>query len=213
MSEKQKLLGFYNYTVILTYIGMLCGFAGILCILDGNDIHALLCLLLAGFCDMFDGAVASTMERSGAEKCFGIQIDSLSDLVCFGVLPALFAFSLDTASMTVRFAAGLYLLCTLIRLAYFNVDEQERQEISSGPREYYYGLPVTAAALFLPFIYSAGSVSRFPASMLTALLLFFMSVLFLVPFRLKKPDRTGKIGVLFLGTAELVLLVLTKAGV
>ena len=84
------MLGIYNYTVILTYLGMLSGFAGILFLLNGNVRGALICLMISGVCDMFDGKVASTKkDRTRSEKRFGIQIDSLSDLICFGVLPAL----------------------------------------------------------------------------------------------------------------------------
>ena len=49
--------------------------------------------MIAGLCDMFDGKIASTMERTRQEKRFGVQIDSLSDLICFGVLPALIVYS------------------------------------------------------------------------------------------------------------------------
>ena len=83
------LLGFYNYTVILTYLGMLIAFSGITFAINGDMHNALICLLLAGVCDMFDGKIASTKERTRQEKRFGIQIDSLSDLIAFGVLPAL----------------------------------------------------------------------------------------------------------------------------
>ena len=83
------MLGIYNYTVILTYLGMLSGFAGILFAFEGQLWAALGCLMFSGVCDMFDGKVASTKkERTRSEKRFGIQIDSLSDLVCFGVLPS-----------------------------------------------------------------------------------------------------------------------------
>ena len=94
MNQKQKLLGYYNYTVILTYIGMITGFAGIINAFGGNIFGSLICLMAAGFCDMFDGAVASTMSLTSREKSFGIQIDSLSDLICFGVLPAVIVYNL-----------------------------------------------------------------------------------------------------------------------
>ena len=94
MEETKKLVGFYNYTVVLTYFGMLMGFTGITLLPEGRVWEALLCLLLAGVCDMFDGAIAATRERSRHEKSFGIQIDSLSDLICSGVLPALMVYEL-----------------------------------------------------------------------------------------------------------------------
>ena len=83
------MLGFYNYTVILTYLGAASGIYGIItCLSRQSPRIGVLCLMLSGLCDMFDGTVARTRQRSDDEKRFGIQIDSLSDLICFGVLPA-----------------------------------------------------------------------------------------------------------------------------
>ena len=89
---KKGLLGYYNYTVVLTYVGMLTAFMGILQVLNRNFSAAVVCLLVSGVCDMFDGKVAATKVRDHNEKCFGIQIDSLSDLVSFGIFPALFVY-------------------------------------------------------------------------------------------------------------------------
>ena len=50
--------------------------------------------MLAGVCDMFDGKIARTMKRTKQEKRFGIQIDSLSDFLCFGVLPAMIGYNI-----------------------------------------------------------------------------------------------------------------------
>ena len=135
MDRKHKLIGFYNYTVILTYVGVLLGFAGVLFAMNSRVMEAVVCLMLAGFCDMFDGTVASTRPRTEPEKNFGIQIDSLSDLICFGVLPAAITCAWGRRSIPVLAVSGLYLLCGLIRLAYFNVDEIERQKHSEEPRE------------------------------------------------------------------------------
>ena len=87
------MIGFYNYTVVLTYAGFACGCCGIYYALSGHPGIGIILLLLAGFCDMFDGKVARTRERTDAEKQFGIQIDSLSDLVCFGLLPAVIGYA------------------------------------------------------------------------------------------------------------------------
>ena len=116
------MLGIYNYTVILTYLGMLSGFSGILFVLGGNIWAAIVCLLISGVCDVFDGKVASTKkDRTRSEKRFGIQIDSLSDLICFGVLPSVIVYALG-GSWLRAVACGAYVLAALIRLAWFNVD-------------------------------------------------------------------------------------------
>ena len=200
------MLGFYNYTVVLTYVGMLTGFAGILFAAGGQVSPALLCLLGAGFCDMFDGKIASTRPRTQQEKRFGIQIDSLSDLVCFGVLPAVIVWCAAGASPLSLCVGGGYALCALIRLAWFNVDEEERQAAEPGSRTLYYGLPVTGSALILPGVLALavrlGRAMAMPG--LAALCL--MAVGFLTPFPLKKPQAAGKAALLLCGGAVLLLV-------
>ena len=83
------MIGVYDYTVIATYLSLLLGLAGIYSAAQNAPLAAMLYLMLAGLLDAFDGRIARTKaNRTDAEKRFGIQIDSLNDLVCFGVLPA-----------------------------------------------------------------------------------------------------------------------------
>ena len=84
------MIGFYDYTVILTYLSVLSAGAGIIVSLTGagHPYIGTMFLMLCGLCDTFDGKVArSKQNRTEKEKDFGVQIDSLSDLVAFGVLP------------------------------------------------------------------------------------------------------------------------------
>lgn len=206
MEERKKLCGYYNYTVILTYLGMLVGFDGILFVMEGKYKEAVICLMISGICDMFDGAVAATKQRDAREKRFGVQIDSLSDLICFGVLPALLTYTIGGKTYMTFLISALYVLCALIRLAYFNVMEEERQETEGGRRLWYLGLPVTAAALILPACFVLGEQWNYgrilPASLAV------MAILFVLPFRIKKPYLAGKIGILLTGLVEFVILVL-----
>lgn len=155
------MIGFYNYIVILTYIGTFFGFLCITYIWSDNLKASLIALMIAGFCDMFDGKVASTMKRTKNEKRFGVQIDSLSDLICFGVLPSLIGYYCSDKTFLHISISSAYLLCALIRLAWFNVDEENRQEKESGNREIYLGLPVTLAAYFYSYrFYIALSIKK-----------------------------------------------------
>ena len=202
------MIGYYNYTVILTYIRTLFGFAGITYIGNSNLRMALLCLMFAGFCDMFDGKIASTMKRTKQEKRFGIQIDSLSDLICFGVLPALIVFQCSDKKVLPVFISGLYLLCALIRLAWFNVDEEERQDEQTGGRETYLGLPVTTSALLLPLFIGTAQLLSLPVGALSPWLLCGIAIAFIAPFHLKKPKALGKIIMLLLGAAALAVVII-----
>ena len=83
------LIGFYDYTVILTYLSLFSAVIGMDQAWRGEFTHAIICLFLCGFCDAFDGTVARTKKgRTDDEKTFGIQLDSLCDVIAFGVFPA-----------------------------------------------------------------------------------------------------------------------------
>ena len=164
------MLGFYNYTVWLTYGSLVSAVIGIFVSLAGHGhpyIGAIF-LLISGLCDAFDGMIARTKtDRTEQEKQYGIQIDSLSDLVAFGVLPACIGAGLYKASMIfdppqdpclvarVPYPVYvgifvIYVLAALIRLAYFNVQAEAGCAAGEKVQKVYYGLPVTSSALIFP---------------------------------------------------------------
>lgn len=150
------MIGFYDYTVILTYMSLLSAVCGMAFSLTDHPIIATICLLFCGCCDMFDGKVARMKKnRTEEEKSFGIQIDSLCDIVAFGVLPAVILLKLCAGSWYAWVIAPLYVLAGLIRLAYFNVTEELRQKETDACRKTYSGLPITASALIFPIFYCA----------------------------------------------------------
>ena len=90
------MIGFYDYTVILTYISFASSISGIFLATRGHFNWATFCLAFSGLCDMFDGKNCSdeVKNRTEDEKRFGIQIDSLCDVVCFGVFPIVLCYEL-----------------------------------------------------------------------------------------------------------------------
>ena len=202
------MIGYYNYTVILTYIGTVSGFMGITFILQNELKLALLCLIFAGLCDMFDGKIASTMTRTKEEKSFGIQIDSLSDLICFGVLPSLIIYHCSTQHNIYKVVSAIFVLCALIRLAWFNVDEEIRQSQESGSRQTYLGLPVTTSALIIPFIVGLGCISKLDLVNVYPWVLLVVGAAFLTPFKTKKPHLLGKIIMMLLGAGSLAVVLI-----
>ena len=214
------MLGFYNYTVVLTYISLLISSVGVYLAAAGQPFYALCCLLASGICDMFDGKIARTRKKStDEEKRFGIQIDSLCDVICFGVLPAAIGVSLAAAASaplkyTVWAISGLYILCALIRLAYFNVTEETRQSTEGGRRTHYQGVPVTTSAVVFPLVFA---VSEILASMggfwshiapwLYPLFLLITAVSFITPAKVRKPDGARLVVLSVIGLLELALMV------
>jgi CDP-diacylglycerol--serine O-phosphatidyltransferase len=206
------MIGFYNYSVILTYVGLASSIVGITEIFEGNYKWALLCLIISGTCDMFDGKIARAMKnRSDEAKVFGIQIDSLCDLICFGVLPGLFGYYTCTNRYLGTIAAFLFVLAAVIRLGYFNVKEMARQQQTTEHRKYYQGLPVTTISMLLPTAYIIRQLigtDKIPGSYY-AIVLLIVSFLFVKDFKVKKPGNFGCVIMTIYGIAILagVLLV------
>ena len=123
------MIGYYSYTVILTYLSLIFAMAGIHLSFNGMYQWAFICLIMCGICDTFDGMVArSKKNRTDEEKRFGIQIDSLCDLVAFGVFPAILGYNVGLSSIGWLAIEIFYVLAAVIRLAYFNVKEETRQK-------------------------------------------------------------------------------------
>lgn len=204
------MIGYYNYTVILTYMSLVSSVLGMFFAMGiKGDIHpkyAIICLMISGLCDMFDGKVARTKKnRSENEKKFGIQIDSLCDAVCFGVLPSIIGYSVGMNSWCDVPVLVMFPLCAVIRLAYFNVVEEERQKQTSEVRKTYEGLPVTSVALIIPLLYSfhrdIGS-KWFPT--IYGFTLFIIAIAFITRFKIKKPTMKTMLTFIGIGFIELV---------
>ena len=185
-----RFIGFYDYTVILTYLSIASAMVGMVFAHKGIFGAAMLCLFLSGFCDAFDGTVARTKKnRTEDEKAFGIQLDSLCDVVSFGAAPAFACYCMGVDSAVGVVILCAYVICAVIRLAFFNVQEAKRQQVESGCNKYYRGLPVTASSIIFPVFYllrplMPGKVFVAVLNVLCGLVAF----LFVLDFRVKKPD-------------------------
>lgn len=206
-SNKFKLLGFYNYTVILTNLSLISSVFGIYMAIRGHVQTAVYCLMISGFCDMFDGKVARTKERCEAEQRFGIQLDSLSDLVCFGVLPTVIGYAIGMTEKICVVIFFLYVMAAMTRLAYFNVMEEERQSQTPERRKEYTGLPVTSVALIIPLIYILGNFISFKFHLFYGASMLIIALAFVLPFRIKKPGTGAAVVMILLGIGEIIALV------
>lgn len=112
------MLGVYDYTVVLTYVSLMVSVGGMMFAVNGHLHLGVMCLAISGLCDMFDGKIARTKKnRTEVEKRFGIQIDSLSDIVCFGASPAVLCYCFGMRGVIGVAILMFYVLAGLIRLA------------------------------------------------------------------------------------------------
>lgn len=212
---KNPFLGFYHYGVILTYLSVVSAIVGIYFSVGGNKEPmpqiGIICLLISGLCDSFDGTVARTRKnRTKEDKMFGERIDSLSDLIAFGVAPTAIGFGMKINRWFYLPVFALYILCALIRLAYFDVTEEIRMEDPNcGARKSYEGLPVTNAAFIIPTFYLIATMF-IPYSLGYTLIMLcgyiLVSIAFILKFKLPKLSPKGVIKAVSIFTLFLALL-------
>ena len=230
------MIGFYDYTVILTYLSLISGTLGVLVCLTGigHPFIGVFFLMFSGLCDTFDGKVARAKKnRTEREKNYGIQIDSLSDLVAFGVLPPCIGIAMlrvspsltDVPRVRPLFSGGdepvlypifliaiglFYVLAAMIRLAYFNVLELERTRVESGTLKYYLGLPVTSAALVFPSVMLIQFLTRADLTLLYFGIMLITALLFILKLHVPKPQNKGIMIMILVGAVEFILLIIIK---
>ena len=204
-------IGYYGYWVWLTYLSVATSFTGVTFALRGKPDAAVVCLILSGICDMFDGTVARTAKRNDMQKAYGIQIDSLADVMSFGLLPAAIGYCLfDLSGNRSIFAivlttaiCVLYVLCGLMRLAWFNVTEEEMQA-RGEKRTYYVGLPITVASLILSVTYFIiGGLEH--VSCIYTLLLLVLAIAFVAKFHMPKVKLKNVVIIAFVGLGVILV--------
>ena len=201
------MIGFYNASVILTYLGVVSAVFGMSQAFNGNFKIAILCLMISGLTDMYDGTIAKMIKRSEDAKKFGIEIDSLCDLVCFGVYPVVIGYCLGMDQWYARIIYMCYVLGGVIRLAYFNVMEEEDQNRDESGAKIYTGLPVTSAALIFPAVLLVHLLVRADLTFLYFGVMLITGILFVSKIHIKKPQNKGIATMIFFGAVECVVLI------
>jgi CDP-diacylglycerol--serine O-phosphatidyltransferase len=152
-NREDRRRGIYVLPNLVTTAGLFCGFYAIIAAISGNFYQAALSILIAAVLDGLDGRIARLTRTTSA---FGIQYDSLSDLIAFGLAPGVLVFlwALKPFNRFGWMAAFLYVVCGALRLARFNV------QTGIISNKYFVGLPIPASATIVAttilFIYQIG---------------------------------------------------------
>lgn len=140
--RKRKRRSVYLLPNLLTSMSLFAGFYSMVATIDGKFVHASYAIFLSCLCDALDGTVA---RKTGSASRFGVEYDSLADVVAFGVAPAILAYmwALKGYGRFGWLAAFLYVACGALRLARFNV------QVDSVQKKQFLGLPIPMAAMVI----------------------------------------------------------------
>jgi CDP-diacylglycerol---serine O-phosphatidyltransferase len=136
-----------------TLMNLFCGFLSLTQTLEGNFAFAAWLIVLAGFFDLLDGMMA---RLTNGDSLFGVELDSLSDVVSFGVAPAflIYVFGLSEFGTLGVIVASLPAICGAVRLARFNVN------LDGKKSDYFTGLPIPGqAAAIVAIVLNAGNLA------------------------------------------------------
>lgn len=203
------MIGIFDFTSLFTFLGTMCGVFSIYYGFTGKIGYAFLCLLLSGFFDALDGTVGRLKKnRTDFERDYGVQLDSLSDVICFGVAPMFLAFHVADGNIYLQALSILYLLTAISRLAWFNADENIRRSKENGRRKYYTGLPVTPSSIIFPSVYLLKDIlgSIFPYIYVIVLLL--VAGLQLSKIKVPHLEWKGNLVCVMYGILILILLII-----
>jgi CDP-diacylglycerol--serine O-phosphatidyltransferase len=199
--------GVYILPNLFTTGTLFAGFYGIVSSLNGNYLTAAWFILVASIFDALDGKVA---RLTGTTSKFGVEYDSLADLVAFGVAPGLlmYAWALKPFGKLGWLAAFLYVVCGALRLARFNV------QVTTVESKRFVGLPIPAAASMVAacvilFYHLGGSGTIKKASVLV--LIYVLALLMVSSFRyysFKDPELFKRQPFGFLVLAIFIIIVI-----
>ncbi len=198
------MIGKWNKSVILTYIGLSISILGIIIVLLNINIkYAFICFMAAGICDLFDGTVARRCKRTKEEKAFGIELDSLVDVISFIALPLVLLGTITRSIYSLPIFI-IYAIFGIARLAYFNISTPNNNK----PVKYYEGLPVTYAALIFPICFLLSYLIKENIFVIIySIITLIVGVLFVLKIKVPKPRLIASI-ILLLSAIVVTLIYL-----
>lgn len=147
--QSRRILGAFNGACLVSLSGAAAAIATIALASAGRMELALVCLMLAGLADLFDGVVARRLALNEYEREYGTQLDTVIDAIAFVAAPVIIGLHAGLNSLPGLFALGAFALAGIVRLAHFNTLSARGVDQSTHHR----GLPVTYVALFMPFVF------------------------------------------------------------
>ncbi|MBR3153290.1 MAG: CDP-alcohol phosphatidyltransferase family protein [Clostridia bacterium] len=200
----KKIIGFYRSCDFVTMMSTISAIVGMIFAFNGQITAAVSCLILSGICDAFDGVLARRRENTKDETTYGEELDSLSDMMAFGVLPVIILLcdGLNEAWCYPFFV--FYVLCGLIRLAYFNMLAQKKDTDKSM----FIGIPITSITIVYPIFYIIFKIifRTWFSNYVMMGMLFLTGILYVVRIKVKKPDSIMKTVLTILGVVVIVAL-------
>jgi len=197
--------GIYVLPNIFTSLNLFCGFYSIISSIEGKFITAAVAIIIGVVFDILDGKIARATNTSSK---FGVEYDSLADLITFGLAPGIMAYlwALKPLGRIGWLAAFLFMACGTLRLARFNT------QVGSISSDYFLGLPIPAAAGMAAttvLLFKKLGIVGYENPVIILVMIYLLSFLMVSTIKynsFKKPELFRKMKFNVLVTAILILI-------
>ena len=201
-------IGYYSIANAVTLFGLISSVTACFLAANGNFKLALYMLFLSCLCDSFDGKIARATKRTPQQKFYGVQLDSLCDVISFGLTPCFIAYSFGFTGWIEVIIYGIFIACGTIRLAYFNTLANENP--NKAPKTFR-GVPIPISTMVITFLFL---LTTFMPAAITVWFfrigLLALAIGFILNIKIKKPSF--KRGAILMLVEIVLLLILVIAG-
>lgn len=204
---KKVIIGIYRNCDFVTMLSSVFGIIGIICAFDAHMNLAIFLLVMSGICDSFDGVLARKRDNTKKEMVYGCEMDSLSDIVCFGVLPIVISINDGISEWWANVVYTIYVLAGIIRLAYYNT----LYHVDENSKGYFIGFPITSVAIIYPIFWLIFRMNELANSNVVIVAMFLsLAISYITRVKIKKIDTKWRVILALLGILFIALVIVIK---
>ena len=202
--KNKYIIGYYNLANLVTILGLACAVLSCFMIAGGHFFLAMLAFCITGLCDAMDGRIArastSTTKRA---RFYGVQLDSLCDVVSFGAVPCFMAYLLGYNRTFDIVIYMLFSICGAIRLANFNTEAAV--DTADMKPKHFTGIPIPFSIVVFPLLMIIHLLVGNPIFWLFRIVFLTVGIGYILRIRVPKPS--GKMQFL-IGIYEVICLII-----
>ncbi len=203
--KNKYVIGYYNPANLVTISGAMCAVLACFMTARGHYCLAMAALSVAALCDALDGRIArATLTTGTRARFYGVQMDSLCDLVSFGVAPCFIAYLMGYDHTVDTLLYLLFIICGAIRLANFNTEAT--MDTPDLKMKYFTGVPIPFSASVMPLLVIVHLLVGSPVFWLSRILFLAIGAGYILRFKIPKPS--GKVQMFFGVYAVICLIIL-----
>ena len=184
--KNKFVIGYYNLANFVTLTGLVCSVLACFMAASGNHFLAMLTLSLAALCDATDGRIArANRSATNRSRFYGVQLDSLCDMVSFGAVPCFIAYQMGYNGIIDILLYLLFCVCGATRLANFNTEAAV--DSPDLKLKHFTGVPIPFSAVLLPLLVIVHMLAGH-LSILFRLAFLVVGIGYVVRVKVPKPD-------------------------